>query len=255
MNPVSKYLSEVLNDWQASRDDFPLNASSAPCWPIPFFGNPVTAALATVGVNPSGGEFRPDRNWDKTRDPHAWKLRLKEYFNRPHSIAHTPPHEWFEPWTLGLELIGLSYKAGTAAHFDISYRPTTAMLRNRATDAREFRRMVERDVAWFFRLLPLCPDLRLLLTFGPLVREDGSKESLARFLVNQAPRHDFTASRDGIFWVCKRPGTGAGNPLFIHEVSWPGEKCVTCGVIKNLSAHRDRLRQILGLQPNSPPLQ
>ena len=28
--------------------------------------------------------------------------------------------------------------------------------------------MVERDAAWFFKLLLLCPNLQLLLTFGPM---------------------------------------------------------------------------------------
>jgi hypothetical protein len=60
------------------------------------------------------------------------------------------------------------------------------MLKNRTTSAKEFRRMVERDVAWFFRLLPLCPNLRLLLDFRPIVRMNGSSESLAQFMGNNA---------------------------------------------------------------------
>jgi hypothetical protein len=48
---ISKYLSEVLTDWRESRADFPANTCRASHWPIPFFGNPATALVATVGVN------------------------------------------------------------------------------------------------------------------------------------------------------------------------------------------------------------
>ncbi len=51
----------------------------------------------------------------------------------------------------------------------------------------EFRRMVERDAAWFFRLLLLYPSLKLLLTFGPIVGEDCQPESLFSFLFAAAP--------------------------------------------------------------------
>ena len=117
------------------------------------------------------------------------------------------------------------------------------MLKNKTTDAREFRQMVERDVAWFFRLLPLCPNLRLLLVFGPIVRADGSKESLARFLINITSQNGFKVSTDGGFWSFKHLDTGKA--ICVHEVSMPGEKCITCRVVKNLDIHRHELRRRL----------
>jgi hypothetical protein len=117
------------------------------------------------------------------------------------------------------------------------------MLKNKATNPQEFRRMVEQDVAWFFRLLPLCPNLRLLLVFGPIVRANGSTESLAQFLRNNAPQNGFKVSQDGKFWVFKHLDTG--KTVCVHEVSMPGEKCVTCRVVKNLHANRNELRRRL----------
>ena len=236
---ISKYLSDVLQGWRESRDDFPANTNPDSHWPIPFFGNPAAAIVATVGVNPSSGEFRPDRNWNTIQNAADWKRRLKNYFN-----LSTLPHEWFAPWSAGLALLGLDYEDGTAAHFDVSYRPTKAMLKNRTTNAREFRRMVERDVTWFFRLLLLCPNLRLLLVFGPIVRANGSTESLAQFLRNNAPQNGFKVSQDGGFWSFKH--LDAGKTICVHEVSTPGEKCITCRVVKNLHAHRHELRRRLG---------
>ena len=245
---ISKFLSEVLHDWRESRGDFPANTYPDSHWPIPFFGNPATAIVATVGVNPSSGEFRPDRNWNAVQNAADWKRRLKNYFNQS-----TPPHEWFAPWRVGLALLGLDYENGSAAHFDVSYRPTKAMLKNRTTNAKEFRQMVERDVAWFYRLLLLCPKLRLLLVFGPIVRANGSTESLAQFLRNNAPQNDFKVSQDGEFWSFKH--LDSGKTIYVHEVSMPGEKCVTCRVVKNLHVHRHELRRRSGERINEALLQ
>jgi hypothetical protein len=236
---ISKHLSEVVQDWRESRGDFPTNTYPDSHWPIPFFGNPATAIVATVGVNPSSGEFRPDRSWNTVQSVADWKRRLKNYFNQS-----TPPHEWFMPWRVGLAMLGLEYEDGSAAHFDVSYRPTKAMLKNRTTDTGEFRRMVERDVACFFRLLPLCPNLRLLLVFGPIVRASGSTESLAQFLRNHAPQNGFKKSQVGEFWSFKH--LHSEKTIFVHEVSTPGEKCITCRVVKNLQIHQKELIGRLG---------
>jgi hypothetical protein len=208
---ISNYLNDVYHDWEASRDQFPKNIYLRTYWPIPFFGNPRTAIVATVGVNPSSDEFKPERNWAAVRTKGNWKKRLKNYF-----INATPPHKWFNSWHKGLKFLDVSYEDGTAAHIDVSYRPTRAMLKNPRTDPREFRSMVERDVAWFFRLLPLCPNLRLLLAFGPIVRKNGSTESLTQFLRNNAPKNGFTVSQDGKFWTFKHLDTG--KRVCVHEV-------------------------------------
>jgi hypothetical protein len=232
---ISKYLSDVLQDWRESRDAFPANIFPDLHWPIPFFGNPATAIVATVGVNPSSGEFRPNRNWNTVQNAANWKRRLKNYFNQS-----TLPHEWFAPWLVGLALLGLDYENGSAAHFDVSYRSTKAMLKNRTMNASEFRRMVERDVSWFFRLLPLCPNLRLLLVFGPIIRANGSTESLAGFIRKSASHHGFKVLPDGGLRVAARGKTGRS--FFVHEVCASGRGTITEQIVENLRLHHTVLR-------------
>lgn len=231
---ISDYLADVYEDWQDSQDAFPNNIYLTHYWPIPFFGNPRTAIVATVGVNPSSGEFNPGRNWSMVQTKGDWKKRLKNYF------AVGTPHKCFNPWCAGLKLLGVSYAGGTAAHFDASYRPTKAMLKNATTDRGEFRHMVERDVAWLFRLLPLCPNLRGFLVFGPVVRHDGSTESLAGFVCKSAPRHGFSVLRDGGLRVVAQDATERS--FFVHEVQTSGRGTITEQVVENLEMYKDSLK-------------
>lgn len=249
---ISEYLADVLKDWQASRNEFPRNVYLGKHWPIPFFGNPASAIIATVGVNPSSSEFLATRNWDATKSAADWERRLTNYFNLSIYGAPVPPHEWFFPWRVGPDILRLSYEEGTAFHLDVSYRPTLAMLKNGNTDPVEFRRMIERDVKWVFRLLLLCPKLRLLLIFGPVIRVDGSPESLAEFLSRAASQYGFAPSLNGKLW--KTIPSQPSKFVYIHEVSWPGEKCVLCRVVKNIYAYRDDLSQKLSPKSDSPLL-
>ena len=231
---VAKYLDEVWMDWQGSRDDFPKNICKSPYWPMPFFGDPAKALVATVGVNPSAGEFKPDRGWSGVRSNDAWASRLRKYFRQ------TPvPHRWFEPWRIGLALLWMSYEAGTATHFDVSYRPTTAMSRNNMTDPVEFREMVERDVKWLFKLLKICPRLRMLLICMPIRRSDGSPENLAQFIRNHATQNGFAVSRDGLLEI------QTGRPFFIEEVATNGEGGFQYEAVNHLYARRQELRRLL----------
>ncbi len=232
---ISDHLTNVLQDWRASQNDFPLNRIQCPHWPIPFFGNPATALVATVGVNPASGEFDPSRGWADVVTPADWKRRLRDYFKHK-----TPPHEWFEPWRTGLKLLDMRYEEGTATHIDVSYRTTTAMLRNKETDRPEFGRMVERDVAWLFRLLPICKNLRLLLVFGPILRPDGSIGNLAQFLKQNAPHCGFTVSEHGDLQHAE-----TGKVVFIHEADTREKESVKSRVGKNLTTHRNQLLQRL----------
>jgi hypothetical protein len=228
---ISEYLNAVLRDWQVSQDYFPRNRIANANWPIPFFGNPAKALVATVGVNPASGEFEPSRGWAMVYTASAWKERLRDYFK-----INVPPHIWFDPWRTGLKLLAISYEDRTAAHFDVSYRTTTAMLKNEATDRLEFGRMVNRDVEWLFRLLPLCANLRLLLTFGPILRPDGTKANLTHFLKKHAPHHGFIVLQNGHL-----QHAATRRVFFIHEADTYGEPSVTCRVVKNLTTHRGQL--------------
>jgi hypothetical protein len=90
-------------------------------------------------------------------------------------------------------------------------------------------------------VLPLCPNLRGLLGFGPIIRDTRSCEGLADLLRNSAPRHGFSLSRDGWFPILATGG--AGRTPFLHEASTAGKTCVTRAVSANLSLNRDRLRR------------
>jgi hypothetical protein len=114
------------------------------------------------------------------------------------------------------------------------------MLTNKATDRTEFGRMVERDVAWLFRLLPICEKLRMLLVFGPILRPDGSIGNLTQFLKQHAAHHGFTLSEHGNLQYAE-----TGKVLFLHEADTRGKEPVISRVVKDLSAHRDQLRQRL----------
>jgi hypothetical protein len=240
---ISEHLRDVLRDWRESQQDFPINRIENANWPIPFFGNPAKAVVTTIGVNPASGEFEFSRGWVGVKKVPDWKCRLRDYFN-----IDVPPHTWFTPWRPGLKILGTSYEEGTAAHFDVSYRTTTAMLTNTATDRTEFGRMVERDVAWLFRLLPICEKLRMLLVFGPILRPDGSIGNLTQFLKQHAPNHGFTVSEHRDL-----QHTETGKVFFIHETDTRGEASVTSRVVKNVTVHREELRRRLETENNSTP--
>ena len=100
--------------------------------------------------------------------------------------------------------------------------------------------MVERDVAWLFRLLPLCENLRLLLVFGPIIRADGSTMSLAQFLKDQAPNHGFNVLQRGDLQHIE-----TGKMFFFHEADSHLEESVKLRVERNLTVHANELRLLL----------
>jgi hypothetical protein len=102
-----------------------------------------------------------------------------------------------------------------------------------ARNERQFRHRVERDVAWLFRLLPLCPKLKGLLVFGPVVRHDGSTESLAEFIHKSAPRRGFKLLPDGELRV--GVPNEAGRSFFMHEVCASGRGTITGQVVENMN--------------------
>jgi hypothetical protein len=245
-NNISRFLDEILDDWKTTKNQFPKNTCPDSQWPIPFFGNPATAMVATVGVNPSSGEFALKRRWASVKTPKQWKVRLRDYFR--HKV---PPHAWFDPWRTGLAVLGLGYEDGSAVHIDLSFRATTAMLKNSNTDRDEFRRMLEYDSRHFFRLLVHCPNLRLLLTFGPVLRKaPGRPESLFEYL--------FTAAITGDFQQINEQDSNkllhipSSRVYAVHNADTPGEKCITCRVVKNLLKNRNTLRTHLTQAPRPP---
>ena len=142
-----------------------------------------------------------------------------------------------------MEILDASYKGGTAAHFDVSYRFTNAMFESDDTDHGEFRQMVERDVQWFFRQLPLCPMLRGSLVLGPISRSNGRLDNLAGFLRKSAPCHGFKVLHGG--GISQEAECSFHREIFVHDVSGLDEKTMADQIIAYITKHRERpCRQI-----------
>jgi GNAT superfamily N-acetyltransferase len=127
-----------------------------PTHPIPYFGDPGSAVIATIGVNPSDGEFR-GRGWPSTLDAAALDHRLTAYFK-----GQTPPHPWFRGWERALKLLDHSYYRD-AVHLDLSPRATVRMT---DADPQLFRQMVEHDMRWFFSCFEMSPHMKCLMMAG-----------------------------------------------------------------------------------------
>ncbi len=219
--------------------------NKVPGCPIPFFGDVLKARVLTIGVNPSHTEFDKSRKWKTPLTTAVWQRRLLGYFNWP----NIPAHEWFETWSICLELLGLNYSGGQAAHIDVSARPTKPMLGS-ATDKAEFRNMVEHDVKWFFELLSKLPQVQLLLVAGPVPMANGKKQQLANFIHEQSGKH-------GAKWVAGEPlpklvtpDHPNGIPIFVcpFEPTVDGRYAMVRQVYRN----RDLLRRLAA--PEKSPI-
>lgn len=158
-----------------------------PYLPVFFFGDPNGAIASTVGVNPSAGEFSPNRKW--TSYNHIDKLlnRCRNYFEGPLGI---PPHPWFETWEEFLKKIGLSYR-GTprAIHVDLSPRATrsmSALQKNGDDFSALFLDLIQNDLGYFFTQLRSHPEIRYLYAAGSITK----KFYVIEFLQKYSDRHE-----------------------------------------------------------------
>ncbi len=245
-NQISGYLDEVHADWQRTCEEFSRNVYLKHYWPIPFFGNPRHAFVATIGVNPSSGEFASERCWSEVQRRVQWKQRLRDYFN--HNVK---PHEWFEPWRRGLSLLDFSYEKGSATHLDLSYRPTRAMARNRKTDAAEFRRMIEKDVAWLFKLILHCQRLKVLFTFGHVFADNRDFEPMHCFLRAAATRHGFQTISEPPGWCLRHQLSG--REFYVHHADTGKDDSIEKRVVENLHSHLNTIcHKLAGRNYSSP---
>jgi len=118
-----RWLSEIIESNYKYR---PLFVEGRAFPPIFFFGDPEKAVAATVGVNPSAGEFSKARRWGFEYDELSNLLeRCRNYFEKP---AGVPPHPWFQVWERFLQNIGVSYyNSPRAVHLDFSPRATRSV--------------------------------------------------------------------------------------------------------------------------------
>tara|TARA_Y100001960_G_C14563673_1_gene772126 strand:- start:126 stop:710 length:585 start_codon:yes stop_codon:yes gene_type:complete len=79
------------------------------------------------------------------------------------------PYPWFNDWETALNILSVSYKRGEVAHLDLSPRSTIPM--SQVSDQEKFLGMIKNDVEWFFRVLPLCGNAKLLMMAGSVTKK------------------------------------------------------------------------------------
>jgi hypothetical protein len=238
MDEIQNYLQDVINDMEASQPHYQkLLWDGVKTYPIPFFGDVKGARVLTVGVNPSTTEF-VNRNWPQVLTASELNDRLQKYF-LPGLVAQ---HGWFRAWSKALAQIGVSYQDG-AAHLDLSPRATVSM---RTADQKLFAEMVEQDAQWFFRLIPLCSEARLLIFSGCV-----TKWYINKFMERIAPKYGFQfegrASRSGEgrtgFYHLRSPYVEL--PAFFCSVSPSGGSPEL--LIKRIEENKQRIGETLDL--------
>ena len=205
-------------------------------FPIPFFGNILTAKVLTIGVNPSADEF-VGRNWPDRFDTDALTHRLLHYFDSP-----LGPHPWFSPWTEALGLLDVEYARGEAAHLDLSPRATVSM--SSVPDTNLFLGMISHDLRWFFDFLGECTQARLLMAAGTVTE----RWYINQFLALHGPQHRLeiqpppqTSDRCALYAATR---LGKNLPLFFSSVS-PSNLGRAHVLVENVRANRERLSRLL----------
>ena len=85
-----------------------------------------------------------------------------------------------------------------------------------SSDREECRQMGGRDVQWLFKLLPLCPELRLFLKMGPIIGADLKPMPSIGFLCEFPPRFQ-RDKQPGILGVLARSDPeGSSRPRSRH---------------------------------------
>jgi GNAT superfamily N-acetyltransferase len=204
--------------------------------PIPYFGDPGTAVIGTIGVNPSDGEFR-GRGWPGTLDSAALEDRLTSYFK-----AETPQHPWFRGWERVLNLLGHSY-IRDAVHLDLSPRATVRMSE---ADPALFRQMVAHDMNWFLSCLEVSPHLKCLMMAGGVTNIYIS-QFLRRYLppgysIAAGPTLPFSGARAGAakFFILRTPKREI--PVFFYGVSPSKDRGRGDVLVNEVEKHLDALK-------------
>ena len=175
---LSKALEEALHDAGSMISVHGKNFHQGlTTYPIPFFGDPESARVITVGVNPSAGEFSKKRGWPETIDASYLEDRLRSYF-KEHFFP--PPHPWFQPWEEALNMLGCSYKTD-AAHLDLSPWATISM--GSVKDKDLFIKMLREHLGKYFpRFLEFFTAAKLVMMAGAVTNKYYIYEFLHKFL-------------------------------------------------------------------------
>lgn len=188
--------------------------------PIPFFGNPESALVLTVGLNPSRDEFIESRGWPESIADSVLETRLLKYFS-PDSQPQS--HPFFNPWKMALALLmpDISYSSGTVAHLDLSPRATAfpRCHRGETPEARlwqdQFLKMLANDAHWFFEALKKCKKARLVLMAGTATDRFYLDQFISKYTPsNTCLKYDQRGNSDNVSSFHNLVGLGLNLPIF-----------------------------------------
>jgi hypothetical protein len=166
----------------------PLNAHVVPVsFPVTSFGDPNTARVATISINPSVNEFcgpgtkHPVLAAEKKRfvdretlglaaDATPTREQAKQILQSNHDYFNNNPYWWFnalENWIL--KPIGASYFDGSATHLDL-VQWATAPVWSRIHDVSTQEALISNDIVFLTELIRQA-DVDLLLINGVKVFE------------------------------------------------------------------------------------
>lgn len=246
MDRLQDYLQDVIADMNATRPQYArLLRPEVKTHPIPFFGDIKHAKVLTVGINPSADEFI-GRGWPEVMEVGELKDRLQQYFVH----RSIPPYKWFDTWKRALAPLGVSYQDG-AAHIDLSPRATASRIESDA-DRKLFTEMVEQDSQWFFKLLPECNEITLLLFAGCVT----NRRYINKFVERSAAKNGFqfvgraTSSGKGRTGFYQLRGPGIDLPAFFCSVSPSARKREI--LIQRVEEHKTQLLELLDTSPTHP---
>jgi hypothetical protein len=208
-------LDQVISDVTRTGPQFAdLMRADVTTSPIPYFGDPCSAVVATIGVNPSATEFSfHARRWQPMpKSGEALNNVLSGYFTNP----TVGPHEWFKGWADCLEILNCPYDRD-AVHLDLSPRATRSMGQ---VPYDRFLEMVVHDLPWFFSALRLCPRLKAVLMAGAVTKKFYMNEFMSRYAKNGFA---FTLARRleaqsrGSTALYRLTGPGIDLPVFFYR--------------------------------------
>jgi hypothetical protein len=243
MTSIQSYLSDILTYYTQTKGAYSLLIPSGiDIYPIPFFGDIRTANVITVGVNPSAGEFATHRNWPPQITPEYIRNRLIHYFDS----TYAPPHPWFTGWSSALSVLNLSYITGNAAHIDLSFRPTKSISElNRDGYMSLFNDMLVNDIQYFFKILPLCENLKLLLLAGAATNSNYLNEFIKNTCIRYGYqlRGEYHRGGTGSIAFQELIGEGKQIPTFFCSSS-PSAKDHGKLLLKRISEDKSRIIEL-----------
>ena len=160
------------------RERPPLNCGVVPdSTPVISFGNPETARVATLGLNPSKNEFLDDsgeflaeseRRFETLKSLRRKSLEEADYATLKVVVEsgnayfqRNPYEKWFRPLDEIVQKAGASFFEGTACHLDLVQWATDPVWRKLSRANR--RDLLERDVGFLMQQLRYYPFEVLLL--------------------------------------------------------------------------------------------